>query len=211
MDRPIEKKQWPANRIITYAVIGLTVAGLVYATIANSGKTQLSVDAERISVAQVNQGEFEEYIPIIGRVLPSVTVFLDLQEGGIVEEIFITSGSWVDAGDLMLRFSNTNVQKTTIDSETRLLENLNQLRNSKISLTEKNLILKDQLLDLNYQILDLEKNFERFKALQEQPNTTLSRERFESTKDHLDYLRDKRVLLEERIVQESKLQQQQNA
>ncbi|HJN49072.1 MAG: HlyD family efflux transporter periplasmic adaptor subunit [Pseudomonadales bacterium] len=210
MDRPIEQKQWPVSRIITYSVTGLLVIGLGYSAISSSGKSRLNVDVARISVSQVSQGEFEEYIPIIGSVQPRTTVYLDLQEGGIVEEVFIASGSWVDKGDVILRFNNTNVQKNTIDSETRILENLNQLRNSKISLTEKNLILKDQLLDLNYRILDLEKDYKRFITLKEQPNTTISQQQFESTKDELEYLKNKRGLLTERIRQESILREQQN-
>ncbi len=199
MDRPIEQKQWPVSRIITYSVTGLLVIGLGYSAISSSGKSRLNVDVARISVSQVSQGEFEEYIPIIGSVQPRTTVYLDLQEGGIVEEVFIASGSWVDKGDVILRFNNTNVQKNTIDSETRILENLNQLRNSKISLTEKNLILKDQLLDLNYRILDLEKDYKRFITLKEQPNTTISQQQFESTKDELEYLKNKRGLIKQRL------------
>lgn len=210
MDRPIEKKKWPTSKIMTYVVVGLAIIGAGYTAIGTSSKSSLTIDADRISIARVTQGEFKEYIPIIGRVLPSTTVFLDLEEGGIVESIHITSGNWVNAGDQILSFSNTSVQKNTIDSETRLLENLNQLRNSQISLTEKNLILKDQLLDLNYRILNLEKNYERFKTLREQLNTTLSAEQFESIGDELDYLKDKRVLLEERIRQENILGKQQS-
>jgi HlyD family secretion protein len=50
------------------------------------------VDASRISVVQVREGEFQEYIPITGSVLPHTTVYLDLGEGGIAEEIFSPGG-----------------------------------------------------------------------------------------------------------------------
>ncbi len=97
------------------------------------------------------------------------------------------------------------VQKTNIDSETRLLENL---RNSRISATQNGLLLKDQLLDFNFNILELERLFKRHKALNDERNIVLSTEEFEATRDRLQYLKDKKVLLGERIRQESILREQ---
>ena len=132
----------------TLGLAGFVVAAIVYALLTGTGSSSLSIDSDRISVDRVQVGEFEEYVPITGRVQPKITVYLDLEEGGIVEQIFIESGNWVDGGDLILGLSNTMVQKNNIDSETRLLENLDSLRNSRISARQQGLILKGQMLDL---------------------------------------------------------------
>ena len=94
-------------------------------------------------------------------------------------------------------------------TETRLLENLDNLRNSKISATQQSLLLKDQLLDLDFRILELKRLFDRHKALNDQQNTNLSREEFEATRDRLHYLIEKKALLEARIEQETILREQQ--
>ncbi len=210
MDEAIERDPLPLSKVLFIGAVGVVVVVLGWTILGGSNPTSLSIDSERVSVDQVRIGDFEEYIPVTGNVQPETTVYLDLQEGGIVEQIYIESGTKVRKGDIILGFSNTAVQKNNIDSETRLLENLNQLRNSKISLTEKNLLLKDQLLDLSFSIQELERTFERYELLNSQQNTNLSREKYESTRDQLAYLREKKALLEERIVQESRLRQQQS-
>ncbi len=209
MDRAIEKKKWPASKIITI-LVGLTTGILLIYLLSNQQGSRLKVDVNRISTAQVKVGEFQEYIPITGNVLPHTTVFLDLEEGGIVEKIYVQGGVPIEKGDLILGFSNTTVQKQNIDSETRLLENLNQLRNSKYANIRQNLQLKDQLLDLDQQILETEKTFQRYELLIDNPNAPLPKEQYETTRDQLIYLKDKRKLLNERIRQETILQEQQN-
>lgn len=192
------------------ASLGVGVLALVY-LVATSGTTRLNIESSRLSVAQVQEGEFQEYVPINGTVQPMTTVYLDLEEGGIVEKIYVEGGNPIKKGELILSFSNTAAQKQNIETETRLLENLNLLRNSKITLTQSNLMLKDQLLDLNHKIVEQEKTFKRFERLVDRPNPEISREAFETARDLLKYYKDKRALLEERIRQEKILEVQQNA
>ncbi len=209
MDRPIEKKKWPARKVAMLGGICIGSLVLVYLVWANAGRTSLAIESDRLSVSQVHGGEFQEYVPINGSVQPAMTVYLDLEEGGIVQKIYVEGGSPIKKGDLILSFSNSVVQKQNIETETRLLENLDQLRNSKISLTTSNLILKDQLLDLSYKIQDLEKTFARYQELMKKPNAQLSPEQFETAKYQLTYYKNKRELLEERIRRETALQEQQ--
>lgn len=210
MDRRIEKKEWPPKRIAIYAGAAVGVVALLAFMVVNSGKTKLTVASERVGISEVKQGEFQEYVPINGSVQPNTTVFLDLEEGGIVEKIYRQGGSPIKKGELILSFSNSTAQKANIEAETRLIDNLNQLRNSKITLTQSNLILKDQLLDLEYKISELERTFARYRELMKVPNAQLSKEQFEATRDQISYLKNKRDLLIERIKRESDLQEQQS-
>ena len=104
MDRAIAKNNWPPRRIAIFAGLGLGVVALVSLVIANSGKTRLNVESERLSVAQVTQSAFQEYVPINGAVQPQATVYLDLEEGGIVEKIYVEGGNPIKKGDLILAF-----------------------------------------------------------------------------------------------------------
>jgi len=211
MDRPIEQKKWPRRTLVLYAAIASVGVALITMTLANSGRTRLSIDPNRLTISKVELTRFQEYIPITGTVQPNNTVYLDLEEGGNVEKIYVESGKPIKKGTLILTLSNTTAQKQNIDAETRLIDNLNQLRNSKISLTTSNLVLKDQLLDLDYKILDLDKTFTRYQQLFKNPTPAVSREQFESTRDQLAYLKNKRTLLQERIRQETELQEQQSS
>lgn len=211
MDRPIEQKKWPRRTLVLYAAVASVGVALITMTLANSGRTRLSIDPNRLTISKVELTRFQEYIPITGTVQPNNTVYLDLEEGGNVEKIYVESGKPIKKGTLILTLSNTTAQKQNIDAETRLIDNLNQLRNSKISLTTSNLVLKDQLLDLDYKILDLDKTFTRYQQLFKNPTPAVSREQFESTRDQLAYLKNKRTLLQERIRQETELQEQQSS
>ncbi len=149
MDRAIPKKKWPASKIMLLAGGGGFIALIIYLFTASGGGTRLSVDPSRISIAQVEEGEFQEYIPITGAVQPHTTVYLDLEEGGIVEQIHIQGGVPVKKGDLILSFTNAAAQKSHIDSQSRLLDTLNQARTQKFSLTEKFLQRQEQMLALD--------------------------------------------------------------
>ena len=208
MDKRIERKSWSATRIAV-VLIAIVLAVFLFVAFSSGKRTSLTIDPQRISTARVEAGQFEEYVPVLGTVLPKVSVYLDLEEGGIVRRIYVEAGNPVKAGERILDFANTTAQKENIDSETRLLENLDRMRSSKIALTEKNLLLKEQLLDLNYEIAELQKTFDRYVEL-DKGSLALPRQEFETTRDNLAYLREKRTLLQERIVQESALREAQN-
>jgi len=210
LDRPIEQKTWIPLKTLLALALAVGAVLLAYQLIARSGSSRMAVDVDRISISRVTEGAFKEYIPITGQVKPVTSVFLDLEEGGIVEMIYIESGNAINRGDLILSLSNTALQKQNIDSEARILENLDRLRNSKIQLTEKNLLLKDQLLDLEYEVLEQNQTVDRYQQLIAKPNTLLHREKYETAINRLSYLKKKKVLLEERFEQESILRVQQN-
>jgi len=209
MDRAIEKRRGPGVRTFAFAgfVVLLIVAG--YLVVQRSGESRLRVDPTRMTSAEVRMGEFREYYPFDGRVEPETTVFLDIEEGGRVEEIFVEGGQYVEKGDLILRFSNATLQRSSIDTETRLVENLNALRNTQINLAQSKLVLRDQLIEIDYRILDLGKTYDRYTELASADAVT--REAFERARDELAYLKDKRQLLLERIDQEDRLSQLQLA
>ena len=207
MDRVIEKKRFSPKTVLLVAVPAILLAAFGYLIFSRSGRSTLTVNPERMTAAEIVQGEFLEYIPINGIITPITTVYLDIQEGGRVEEIYVEDGKPIRKGDPILRFSNAALQKESINAESRLLDNLNQLRNTKISLAEKKLILEDALLDISYQILDLKRDYDHYKVLAK--NGDISEDQFIATGERLDYLNEKRKLLKRRIKQEESLREQQ--
>ncbi len=203
MDRPIEKRRSNRKRQLGIALV--VIVSAAYAISSTTGRSALSTPSERIRIAEIERATFEEYIPITGSVQPMTTVYLDLKQGGIVENVLIESGTRVEQGDVILELSNVTLQKQNIDSETRLLENLDRLRNSKRNLTEKRLLLQQDLLDLDHQIEELVRTLQRYEVLIDSATPAISREEYESAMDDLIYLRNKRDLLEMRIAQEAAL------
>lgn len=209
MDRALEKKIITPGRLGLAVGLVLIVLLTVLVVMKRSGVSRLAVDSERISFATVTVGEFSEYYPFDGTVEPVVSIFLDLEQGGQVEEIYTDGGEWVEKGTPILKLSNTELQRSSIETETRLLEQIDNIANSQFSRTQGQLVLRDQLLDLEYRITELEKTFRRYEMLANSESNPLSREQYEAVRDELEYRRKKRELLVERIEQEEILAERQ--
>ncbi len=201
MDRAIEKKRWPPKRLILIFCICAIIIFLGYLIISRSGTTRLTVDPTRMTISQVKYGEFREYYPFDGQVIPLTSVYLDVDQGGKVEELYVEGGKPIEKGDLILRFSNNSVQLTLIQTETALFENLDRQQNTQLQLAKDKLTRKESLLNLNYEISKLEKQYNRYKVLKAE-DIAISEEQYETVVDQLEYQKAQRELLKERIKQE---------
>ncbi len=199
MDRVIEKTPPTPTR---WTVIGGVALGLIlvgWQLLARTGSSRLMIDSSRITTAVVQKTEFLEYYPFDGTVQPATSVYLDVEEGGRVDEIMVEGGQHVEKGDLILKFSNAALQRSSIDTETQLLYNLDIQRTSEVDRAQSGLILREQLLDLKHQILDAKNKQRRYDELIKDGNTAISQETYETQKDQVRYLEEHRDLLEERL------------
>jgi len=199
MDRVIEKRPASATRWVGLAAGALGVVLVGWLLLARTGSSRLTIDSSRITTAVVQKTEFLEYYPFDGTVQPATSVYLDVEEGGRVDEILVEGGQHVEKGDLILKFSNTALQRTSIDTETSLLYNLDIQRTSEVDRAQSGLILREQLLDLKHQILDAQAKLHRYDELIKDGNTAISQETYELQRNQVKYLEDHRDLLEERI------------
>lgn len=92
MDRIIEKQGRPAKSWIMIAVAALVAMLIAWQLWARTGSSRLRVDTARLTTATVERGQFREYYPFDGTVEPATTVYLDVEQGGRVEEIFVDGG-----------------------------------------------------------------------------------------------------------------------
>jgi HlyD family secretion protein len=201
MDRKIEKKQWPAKRIIIYAVSGIFILIIIYNLLFGDSRSKLNVDTEKVTISTVTLGPFKEYIPITGNVIPIKTVYLDPVEGGRVDRIFLEAGTMVKAGDEILELGNTNLLLDIMFREAEFYEQSNNLRNTRLAMERNKLELKTQLIDLDYQILTLERDYFRNKKLAEQ--NLISKLDLEQSRDQYQYNLKRRDLAIESYNQDS--------
>ena len=109
MDRKIEKKKWTVKNIVLYSSIAVIGLLIIYQLFISDKRSKLNVDQNRIVVSKVYEGEFQEFIPVIGTVIPIKTNYLDAIEGGTVKTIYLRAGSFVNKGDPILELENANL------------------------------------------------------------------------------------------------------
>ncbi|MBN2461301.1 MAG: efflux RND transporter periplasmic adaptor subunit [Candidatus Cloacimonetes bacterium] len=201
MDRIIEKKKWPLKKIIWFSLGGSFVIFVLANIIFADRSTKLNVRSERISIEEVVQDYFQDYISITGTVDPIRTVYLDAMEGGRVEDIILEEGTMVEKGDIILKLSNTNLHLDILNREANLAEQMNNLRNTRIMMEQRKLDLKEQILELDYLIQQQRKTYLNNESLFEK--NFISREDYDDSRDHYEYLINRNELLIESQKQDS--------
>ena len=137
MDKIIEKKRGIALVFSRKALpywFGAMMAAFILWLIFRDDASTLRVNGETLSVSEVRAGEFNDYIRISGQVQPMTTIQVSPRESGIVEEIVIEEGTQVNAGDVIIRLSNDDLDLEILNSEANLAEKENALRNTMIQM-----------------------------------------------------------------------------
>ena len=76
---------------------------LISSTSANTFRTE----KEKLSIATITAGKFDDFITVNGAVAPISTIYMDAYEGGRVVEKLIEEGAMVKKGDIILTLENT--------------------------------------------------------------------------------------------------------
>ena len=128
MDKRIERR----SRKPLYMAGAAAVIVVVLATWFMSGgaKTSYTLDGQRIRIATVTEGMYEDYIPLRASVEPERSVFLDAIEGGRVERILVEEGALVEQDQPLVELSNTSLQLDVIAREAEGSWNAGQARSA---------------------------------------------------------------------------------
>ncbi|MCR9288014.1 MAG: HlyD family efflux transporter periplasmic adaptor subunit [Bacteroidetes bacterium] len=204
MDKKIAKKGLAWQKILLYTAIA-AVAGYFITTIyKDAGTSRLNVETDRLLIDTVQNGIFQEFIPVTGVVQPIKTVFIDAVEGGRVEEKFVEDGAMVQKGKSILRLSNPDLQLTYLNQEADIVRQINQLRTNSIMMEQQSLNLKEQYLEAEYRIDLLDSRTKRNKELSEAG--ALDRVTYEETQDEFEHLLRRKKMLTKTIERDSMFQ-----
>lgn len=182
MDRIIEKKKWTKGRIAAIAAAVLVLFLVVWMLFIRDNRSRLYVDYNQLSIAVVEKGKFQEFIPVDGIVFPRTTIFIDAVQGGIVEEVFVEDGAMLKKGDPILKLANANMELSYMDQETRMYDAINNLANTRISLEQLRYTRQKEITQLTYEIDRLKIDFRR--------KEQFFKDKLISEKEYEDALRD---------------------
>lgn len=207
MDRALPKKKWNNKRITTVAGIAgiiLLIGASYYFT---SGNSRLNVDQERISIAEVKNGSFREFIPVNGNVLPISTIYLDASVGGRVEEKFVEDGAVLKKDDPIMRLSNTDQELSLVNQETQVLNLLTQMEIAKTNAQQNTVMHLNQMADVENAYREAKRIYDMNKKLYDRK--VISRQEFEKTVNEYNYQKE-RIRLTKQILRQDSVSTQQS-
>lgn len=163
MDTKVQNKKSKYKIIIPIIVLALVLMGLLASSFFR--KKSLNVDASRITVREVKYGSFEDILILNGKIEPLNSVLINVVEGGAVQEIFVEDGAMVQKGESLMRIYNPNSELSYLQQETAIIEQTNNLKNLKISLTNQELELEKELILIQHDFINAEQQYELDKKL----------------------------------------------
>ena len=202
MDRRIEKtrmqrlmSRWPyaAGGALLLVVVGWIVFGSHAAT--------LRVSRDELTVSEVQQAEFKDYVRTNGQVMPIQVVQISPEEGGIVVEKVAEEGSHVRKGDVIIRLSNSALDLQILNAEAELAEKQNLLRNTQVAMQQDRLNNQTEQAQLDMDTERKQRAYEQSQRLYEQK--LISREEFIQSEEDYRLSAKKRRLVSQRLKQDS--------
>ncbi len=201
MDIPIEKKRRIKKKHIYIGLGVLLLLLLVYKAFFAENISTYRVDADKLTIDTVREGVFYDYISVMGTVEPIATIYLDAQEGGRVEKKMAEEGAMVKRGEVILRLSNPDLRLSILNSESELARNINFLRNTRVVMEQEKLQIKQQLLNLKFDVIRKKRVFNQNTLLYK--DTLISKNAFLNSKEDYQFAAHSYELYIERQKQDS--------
>ena len=201
MDRPLDPRPARRRRRLLWLGASVTIILVLLLASVTLGRDRVRVARDRVGTGVVVQGQFREYIPVTGTVQPIRTVFLDAVQGGVVEEVFLEDGHPIQAGEPILRLANQQFQMDAINREAQLLDQQNNLRTTRLSMDQQTNTWKQQLLQLEYDLKQLERTYRLNEGLKERD--LVAPQEYERSREEYELALERRDLLKANIRNDS--------
>jgi len=193
MDRVVETRKLSNPVKIGLAVAGAVILLAVFYFFAPSANSQ-TVPVSRLTISQVTQGRFDDFLPLRARVEPLVTVFLDAVEGGRVERVVVEDGAMVQAGQLLAVLSNSDLQLNVLARQTEVTQQLNSMRSQELALHQSRLANERSRIEADLATDTARRQYEMQRPLAERGfvagrTVADSRDTFEANRRRSDVIR----------------------
>lgn len=165
MDKQIKKKFWSRQRIL------LTLGGVLFASFAAYSllfadrRSTLNAEKDKMTISQVTNGTFDEFIVVTGVVMPLRIIRLDAIVGGYVKEKVVDGGNIVKQGQTILKLENQNLKLNFLQSETEASRLVNDLQNTRQRLKVEKFTIRKNMSDLDFLTDQAKDLYERNKKL----------------------------------------------
>ncbi|MDX1446760.1 efflux RND transporter periplasmic adaptor subunit [Lishizhenia sp.] len=206
MDIKLEQSFWERHRL-KFIVIGgvLGILALITYYLQNN---VVEIPNKQLKFAEVNYGEFQEIVIANGSVQPKRTILIDANEGGSVLQKMKEDGDTVKAGEVLLSLQNEALVLEYMQRETQVVEQLNNLRNTQITLHQNLRRLEDDYALTKKEKANICRSFKGDSAVFAQRG--LAQLEYEKQKDEKEYTLNRLNVLKGRLEEDQHYLQVQN-
>jgi HlyD family secretion protein len=186
-DRPIMHSWWQRKRARRVLLTAIMIAALLALAFAAGHGIRRTTRAtfNSVSLASVQLGTFHDYTPLRAHVMALNTVYLDVQQGGRVEKVYVQAGDDVTQGELLVELSNSQLELDVLEREARLVESVSELESYQTQLEQNRVANARAAAAIEYNIIRLRRSLARRKILAADRAEPL--ETMEQVSDELDY------------------------
>lgn len=190
MDKKIEKKKGLSKKSIWIIAGSVVFLIAVFNIFFGDKSSKLNVEVEKITIEEVQNEIFQDYIAVQGTVEPIQTIFLDAVEGGRVEEKLKEEGSMLKKGEPIIRLSNNNLILEISNNEASVARAVSELRTARLMMDQQMLTSNIQILERTKLVNKERRAFEKNQVLFKENH--ISEEEFIQSKE--DYLTSEKLL-----------------
>ena len=203
MDIQLEKKKGLRPKHYGYIALGILLLFLGWKLLFSTSVSTFRTEKDRLSIAKVAEGKFNDYITINGNVAPIATIYMDAYEGGRVSEKLIEEGTMVQKGDIILRLENSALFEQILASESNLALKQNDLRSTKLTFDSRQVEGRRSLATASTDLQRLKRNFEQNNALYQ--DELVSREVYLTSKENYELALKQYEIIKLQTEQDDKL------
>ena len=196
MDRQIAPSKVKRKKLLRWLPVVVIVPVLYFMAQAGTEKV-FRVDSNSIKVGTVTFGEFQDVVSLNGVLEPGRTVHITALQGGRVEEILVEDGAFVEVGEQLMRLANSDLALDFMNRETQIVEQINNLRSTRIQLDQNKRQVQEQLLDVKYRYQERVRTFSIDSSLYRQG--AIPKGDLDASKNELSYLKGLIDLTRERL------------
>lgn len=153
MDRRIERKRlpwWRQRRVLTGSAV-LMAALVLWRLLPAGGSTDMA--AADLDTGTVQNGRFDDSLPLRASVAPRVTTLVSAMTGGQVERLMVQDGTLVTKGQPLALLTNPELKLEVLTREAAITSQLGQLTGEDLALERSRLDRAGQTAAASYDLL----------------------------------------------------------
>lgn len=196
MDRPIRKKIITLKRIIIFSIVLFAILFFAKIVIFQQYNPIYTLNRSEVIICEVTEELITQNIQTIGYIEPKKRVTIESLEYGKIENIFVTSGSFIEKNQPIMILSNSELEIEIDILNRKLVEDEIELSISQNRYNSDDINYRNGLLELDHQIENLRLDMIKNQILYE--SNSISRDIVERSEKEYDYWLDKQALFIEK-------------